>query len=288
MDGALLPRPVRPARGRDRALDRVPRDRAPAPGDHARAARDACAASGPSSAASASTTSRSRPPRSPSCPRSPGSTTCSPRRTSPTRAAPTRSAWPPRWPRAPAPRGVTHRRAASSVTGIRTDARPGHRRDAPTAATSSARPSCSPPGCGPASSARRCGVDVPLQAAEHYYLLTEPMAGVAPGPAGDRGPGPVRVLPRGGRRPARRPVRAGRPRRGSSTARRADFAFGTHRAGLGPAWRRSSSRRCTAIPALADVGVRKFFCGPESFTADLHPMLGPGARGRRRTTSQPA
>ena len=26
--------------------------------------------------------------------------------------------------------------------------------------------------------ARRCGIDVPLQAAEHYYLLTEPMAGV--------------------------------------------------------------------------------------------------------------
>ena len=26
--------------------------------------------------------------------------------------------------------------------------------------------------------ARRCGIDVPLQAAEHYYLLTEPMPGV--------------------------------------------------------------------------------------------------------------
>jgi 4-methylaminobutanoate oxidase (formaldehyde-forming) len=26
---------------------------------------------------------------------------------------------------------------------------------------------------------------------------------------------------------------------------------------------------------LADVGIRKFFCGPESFTPDIHPMLGP-------------
>ena len=29
------------------------------------------------------------------------------------------------------------------------------------------------------------------------------------------------------------------------------------------------------IPSLADVGVRLFFCGPESFTPDVHPMLGP-------------
>ena len=34
------------------------------------------------------------------------------------------------------------------------------------------------PGCGRGSSARCVGVDVPLQAAEHYYLLTEPIAGV--------------------------------------------------------------------------------------------------------------
>ena len=29
------------------------------------------------------------------------------------------------------------------------------------------------------------------------------------------------------------------------------------------------------IPALADIGIRKFFCGPESFTSDVHPLLGP-------------
>ena len=35
-------------------------------------------------------------------------------------------------------------------------------------------------------------------------------------------------------------------------------------------------------PALADVGLRTFFCGPESFTPDLHPMLGPAPEVRRR------
>ncbi len=53
------------------------------------------------------------------------------------------------------------------------------------------------------------------------------------------------------------------------------------------ATRRSSSCRRTRtvgpflgqamarIPALAEIGIRKFFCGPESFTSDVHPLLGP-------------
>ena len=28
-------------------------------------------------------------------------------------------------------------------------------------------------------------------------------------------------------------------------------------------------------PGLEDVGLRTFFCGPESFTPDVHPLLGP-------------
>ena len=38
------------------------------------------------------------------------------------------------------------------------------------------------------------GVDVPLQAAEHYYLITEPVAGIDPDLAGARGPGRLRLL----------------------------------------------------------------------------------------------
>ena len=44
---------------------------------------------------------------------------------------------------------------------------------------------------------------------------------------------------------------------------------------------RTSRRRWTRIPSLADVGVRLFFCGPESFTPDVRPMLGSGAGTRR-------
>ena len=54
------------------------------------------------------------------------------------------------------------------------------------------------------------GVHVPLQAAEHYYLLTDTVRGHGSGPAGDRGPGELRLLPARRRRDAGRPVRAGR------------------------------------------------------------------------------
>ena len=179
-----------------------------------------------------------------------------------------------RWPRAPAHAGRPIVRACPSP-GIRTERRSGHRGRSPTAATSSARPSCSPPGCGPASSARRCGIDVPLQAAEHYYLLTEPIDGRAPRPAGDRGPGPLRLLPRGGRRPARRAVRARWPRRGSSTGRRADFAFGSIAAGLGPDDAVPRARRCRATRRWPTSACASSSAGRSSFTPDLHPMLGP-------------
>ena len=50
----------------------------------------------------------------------------------------------------------------------------------PTTARSSASTSSTPPGCGPASSAARSGVTIPLQAAEHYYLITDEMEGLDP------------------------------------------------------------------------------------------------------------
>ena len=76
-------------------------------------------------------------------------------------------------------------------------------------ATSRPSTSSTAPACGRASSARRPGVNIPLQAAEHYYLITEKIAGVCRRLAGARGPGLLRLLPRGGRRPDGRPVRAG-------------------------------------------------------------------------------
>ncbi len=62
----------------------------------------------------------------------------------------------------------------------------------------------------------------------------------------------------------------------------------------GTAWRRTWRRRWHRIPVSIDVGVRKFFCGPESFTPDLQPIVGeaPGAaqllrRGRAQLDRHP-
>ena len=117
------------------------------------------------------------------------------------------------------------------------------------------------------------GVDVPLQAAEHYYLLTEPFEGVH------------RDLP-----VIEDPDRYGYYREEGggllvglfepvaapwhTDAIPADSSF----AELPPDWDRVGpylERAMDRIPVLADVGIRKFFCGPESFTPDVHPLLGP-------------
>ncbi len=53
-----------------------------------------------------------------------------------------------------------------------------------------------------------------------------------------------------------------------------EFAFGK----LPPDWERLEPYLAMAmnrIPSLAETGVRTFFCGPESFTADVRPLLGP-------------
>jgi 4-methylaminobutanoate oxidase (formaldehyde-forming) len=121
--------------------------------------------------------------------------------------------------------------------------------------------------------ARLAGVEVPLQAAEHYYLLTEPIAGVHrdlpvvedPDRYGyyrEEGDGLLVGL--------FEPVAAPWCPQGAP----ADFAFGV----LPPDWERIGPYLETAmerIPCLADAGIRTMFCGPESFTADVHPMLGP-------------
>jgi len=118
----------------------------------------------------------------------------------------------------------------------------------------------------------RNGVAIPLQAAEHYYLLTEPIEGVSPDwpvledPASygyfrEEGGGLMLGLFEAVCAPWRVD---GIPE---------DFSFGT----LPPDWERmgpyleAAMRR---IPVSAEVGIRAFFCGPESFTPDLAPVVG--------------
>jgi 4-methylaminobutanoate oxidase (formaldehyde-forming) len=116
------------------------------------------------------------------------------------------------------------------------------------------------------------GVSIPLQAAEHYYLLTEPIEGVD-------GAWPVLEDPanygyyreEGGGlmlglfEPVCAPWNVG--------GVPADFSFGE----LPPDWDRMApylERTMARVPVVASVGIKKLFCGPESFTPDLLPIVG--------------
>jgi 4-methylaminobutanoate oxidase (formaldehyde-forming) len=118
----------------------------------------------------------------------------------------------------------------------------------------------------------RNGVNIPLQAAEHYYLITEEIPEISPDwpvledPASygyfrEEGGG----LMLGLFEAVCAPWQVG----GVPD----DFSFGE----LPPDWDRMGPYLETAmrrIPVSAEVGIRKFFCGPESFTPDLQPVVG--------------
>ena len=116
------------------------------------------------------------------------------------------------------------------------------------------------------------GVSIPLQAAEHYYLITEPIDGVDgswpvledPASYGyyrEEGGG----LMLGMFEPVCAPWRVdGIP---------ANFSFGE----LPPDWDRMGpylEKTMSRVPVTERTGIRKFFCGPESFTPDLLPIVG--------------
>ncbi|WP_419911810.1 GcvT family protein [Candidatus Poriferisodalis sp.] len=120
--------------------------------------------------------------------------------------------------------------------------------------------------------AAQIGVNVPLQACEHFYVVTEPLEGLDTSTPIVRDPtnytyfkeetGKLMV---GFFEPEAKVWRLdGIPR---------DFKFGTlpedwdH---VGPVFERS----CHRVPALADCGVQLFFNGPESFTPDGTYYLG--------------
>jgi glycine cleavage system aminomethyltransferase T/glycine/D-amino acid oxidase-like deaminating enzyme len=117
------------------------------------------------------------------------------------------------------------------------------------------------------------GVSVPLQAAEHYYLLTDTVPGMdldLPVIEDPDNYGYYRPEGDGMLVGLFEPV--GAPWSLDGVAR--DFSFGT----LPPDWERMEpflGAALARIPCLAETGVRTFFCGPESFTADVRPLLGP-------------
>jgi 4-methylaminobutanoate oxidase (formaldehyde-forming) len=123
------------------------------------------------------------------------------------------------------------------------------------------------------------GVTVPLQAAEHYYIVTEPFDGVdrdLPAMEDPDAYGYYREEVGGLLVGLFEPEGAAWQVEGVPD----DFAFGE----LTPDYDRLApyvDRAMARIPALRDVGISKFFCGPESFTPDVRPMLGesPELRG---------
>ena len=123
------------------------------------------------------------------------------------------------------------------------------------------------------SLARTIGVDVPLQACEHFYIVTDPMEGMTPDLPVMRDMDHCAYykedagkLLLGAFEPVAKPwALDGIPE---------DFEFGElpedfdH---FAPILEDAMKR----IPSLEKVGIRKFFNGPESFTADQRYILGP-------------
>ncbi|MEV4535780.1 FAD-dependent oxidoreductase [Asanoa sp. NPDC049518] len=118
----------------------------------------------------------------------------------------------------------------------------------------------------------QAGVSIPLQAAEHYYLITEPIDGVS---------GDLPVLEDPSSYGYYREEGAGLMV-GLFEAECAPwhvdrvpeaFSFGT----IPPDWDRMApylEKAMARVPITGEVGVRTFFCGPESFTPDLSPVFG--------------
>jgi heterotetrameric sarcosine oxidase gamma subunit len=116
------------------------------------------------------------------------------------------------------------------------------------------------------------GVNVPLQAAEHYYLLTQPIEGVHPDlpiiedfERFSYFREEVGGLLVGFFEPIAAPWGVdGIPK---------DFAFGE----INPDWDRMMPYveiAMSRVPVVKNAGIHKFFCGPESFTPDGGPLLG--------------
>lgn len=116
------------------------------------------------------------------------------------------------------------------------------------------------------------GVNIPNQAAEHYYLITEDMKEMTPDLPILEDPssyGYFREEVGGLMIGLFEPVCA--PWNVKKIPQ--DFSFGE----INPDWDRMApylEKAMGRVPMSMNVGVKKFFCGPESFTPDLRPIVG--------------
>ncbi len=116
------------------------------------------------------------------------------------------------------------------------------------------------------------GVNIPCQAAEHYYLITEEIKDIPPNM-------PILEDPShyGYYRDEVGGIMVGlfepdcAPWKIKSIPN--DFSFGE----ITPDWDRMTpflEKAMSRVPITTEIGIKKFFCGPESFTADLRPIIG--------------
>jgi glycine cleavage system aminomethyltransferase T/glycine/D-amino acid oxidase-like deaminating enzyme len=118
----------------------------------------------------------------------------------------------------------------------------------------------------------RAGVNVPNQAAEHYYLITEPIADLPPNLPVLEDPGFYGYYREEG---GGLMVGLFEPKAAAwqLDGIPPDASF----IDLPPDWERMApflERAMSRVPVTTRVGIRKFFCGPESFTPDLRPIVG--------------
>ena len=116
------------------------------------------------------------------------------------------------------------------------------------------------------------GVNIPNQAAEHYYLITEEIPDMPKGMPVLEDPSShgyyrdeVGGLMIGLFEPVCAPWKVGGIPK--------EFSFGE----IEPDWDRMApylERAMKRVPVSMEVGMKKFFCGPESFTPDLRPIVG--------------
>lgn len=116
------------------------------------------------------------------------------------------------------------------------------------------------------------GVNIPNQAAEHYYLITEELEDIPPNM-------PILEDPShyGYYREEAGGIMVGLfepdcvPWNIKSIPN--DFSFGE----INPDWDRMTpflEKAMSRVPITMEVGIKKLFCGPESFTPDLQPIIG--------------
>jgi 4-methylaminobutanoate oxidase (formaldehyde-forming) len=119
---------------------------------------------------------------------------------------------------------------------------------------------------------RMAGVNVPLQAAEHYYLISEPVDGVHPLLPILRDPGnSAYIREEAGKIMVGLFEKAAQPWALDGIPE--DFCFGD----IPPDWDRMTpyiEKAMRRVPCLLDTGIKLLFCGPESFTPDHNYLMG--------------